>query len=558
METNSDADAPLPATPDDPAAEPVAAEVPASEPAPEMDAEFVDPPIGDEAAEASDELAQIIAAAGEGRLSAAQEERGTALLREALQSGRAGVARVVAALPKLPWLVGIRAVETVWPELTAGFRTQLLAGLAKDETDGARRMRMSLARALFKIEPPVALKIAVGVAKDLRDKESGAVAQKDAQMFSSVFIGRARPWVALLPLAELKPAEADLLVHVAVFIAFSLPHPPITQLAILKWVKENERLDKLQEPAQAAVLTGLGRWSVKWQNVLRKEVADLPEAFLAALKPPAAEPAEIEETPEAGTPEEVEAEVVDDAAAAGGETDATPRRERPVYISREEEARRKALLEGGSPPEAEEAVVATEAEDEEDEEDAETEDEALPAPREAREPRENREPREARQSGRHGSFNVTQALRQIESHVNSLRTELESTKAKLRKRDSEGQRAKAKPDVPVIEGEPTPEELARLNHQLGVRNTELQARIEELTQHAEDLAAASGAASDQPVADPEAQLRTLLALKLQEDYADFRALEQEGNDIVVQQHYRTLITHIFEVLVAQGVPFKTE
>ncbi len=548
METNSDADAPRPDTPEEPPA------VPPSE----ADSGALEASL-DTVPDAADELSEIVAAAEQGRLKAVQEDRATALLKEALQGGRAGVARVITVLPRLPWLVGVRAVETVWPDLTTGFRTQLLSGLAKDESDAARRMRLSMARALFKIDPPVGLKIAVGVAKEMRDKDTGQVSPKDAQMFSNVFVGRARPWVALLPLEELKPAEADLLVHVAAIVTFTQPHPPVTQLSVLKWIQANSRLDKLEEPAQAAVLAGVGRWSAKWQNALRKEVPELPEAILAVLKPDAPE------VPEA---ESDEAAVADEAAASGeAAPESTPRRERPVYISREEEARRKAILDGGGTLEPEEpaaAQVADEAaEDEDDEEDDEVgEKDVEREPRKergARDYREPREPRESRQaSGGRGSFNVSQALRQIESHVNALRSELETTKSRLRTREKDTQRVTRKPDVPVIEGEPTPEELARLNHQLEMRNTELQARLDDLTQQSEDIAAASGALSDQPVADLDAQLRALLALKLQEDYADFRALETEGNDIVVQQHYRTLIGHIFEVLLAQGVPLKVD
>ena len=54
------------------------------------------------------------------------------------------------------------------------------------------------------------------------------------------------------------------------------------------------------------------------------------------------------------------------------------------------------------------------------------------------------------------------------------------------------------------------------------------------------------------------QLRTLLALKLQEDFADFLALKKETNDIVVQQHYRTVLEHVFEVLQQLQIPLKTE
>jgi hypothetical protein len=541
METPADADAPRPEPTDE------APELPLTE----AGAEAEEMPL-DVVPEAGDELADLVAAAEQGRLKVAQEERTTELLKEALMGGRAGVARVVAVLPRLPWLVGVRAVETVWPELTAGFRTQLLSGLAKDETDAARRMRLSMARALYKIDPPVGLKIAVGVAKEMRDKDTGAVTAKDAQMFSNVFIGRARPWVALLPLEELKPAEADLLVNVTVLTAFSMPHPPLTQLSILKWVQANGRLDKLEEPAQAAVLAGLARWNPKWQKALRKEVAEVPEAMLAVLRP---ETPEAVDAPESAAAESDETASGDEAVAGEEGAESAPRRERPVYVSREEEARRKAILDGGGTIELE-VPAAPASEDEADEDEDEEREESEPRPE--RGPRDYREPREPRAMSGRGSFNVTQALRQIESHVNGLRSELEATKSKLRHREKDAQRAPRKPDVPVIEGEPTPEELARLNHQLGLRNAELQTRIDELTQHAEDLAAASGAHTDQPVADPDAQLRALLALKLQEDYADFRALEKEGNDIVVQQHYRTLIAHLFEVLLAQGVPLQAE
>ena len=52
---------------------------------------------------------------------------------------------------------------------------------------------------------------------------------------------------------------------------------------------------------------------------------------------------------------------------------------------------------------------------------------------------------------------------------------------------------------------------------------------------------------------PDAQLRTLLALKLQEGYGDFLALEQESRDLVARQHYRTLLREVFDVLKNEGV-----
>ena len=150
------------------------------------------------------------------------------------------------------------------------------------------------------------------------------------------------------------------------------------------------------------------------------------------------------------------------------------------------------------------------------------------------EAREPREPRESRGGGGRG-FNFNDALKGIDAHVRSLQAELAQAQAKLRQKEDRPKRAE-KSVGPIIEGEPTPEELARLNLQLESRNLELQARIDELAQHSEDLAASVGAMTSEPVSDTAAQLRSLLGFKLKEDFEDFLALEQEGNDIVVQQH----------------------
>ncbi len=535
METNSPADEP---TPEPSPAAPV--ENTAPEPPPEAPAERaaapepeaatpVEPATAEGATAAPDELGQLAEASQRARLSPADEERMGALLKEALLGGRAGVARAVEVLPAVPWIVGVRAVETVWPELTAGFRTQLLAGLAKEETDAARRIRLSLARALFKLDTPVALKLAVGVARELRDKETGILTPKQAQIFANVFIGRGKPWLAQLPLAELKPADVDALVHCAVLAVFTIPHPPVTQLGVLKWAAEQDRLGKLDAPAVEVLKKGISRWSGKWQAALRKEVAELPEPLLAILKP---EPTA--------------------AAAPAPET-------------------AKEAPEGSDPSDE---ITNPDADDESDDEDEEDEDEDAGEEDEERERRKERpvyEPRPQKASGEGQrerpvytprnaganvprNFNLTESLRQIEAYANALRADLAA--AKTRQKDD--RRRPEKSTGPIITGEPTIEELARLNQQLEARNVELQERIKDLTQHSEDLATSMGAMSSEPVHDTDAQLRTLLALKLQEDFADFLALKKETNDIVVQQHYRGLLEHVFEVLQQLEVPLKAE
>ncbi len=328
--------------------------------------------------------------------------------------------------------------------------------------------------------------------------------------------------------AELKPAEIDLLVHCAALTVFSIPHPPVTQLGVLKWAQAAGRLDKLQEPALASVLAGVGRWSAKWQNALRKEVTELPEAIAAALRP-APSTGDAEPRPAEEGAYEIEDETSGDMVAEepDDESGAQPKKERPVYEPRPQR----------------------------------TPEPAEPREREAQRERPVYTPRGGAASTEGGGsgrgFNLAATLKSIETHVQSLRNELAAAQTKLRQREERPSR-RAEKIGPIIEGEPTPEELARLNLQLEARNMELQARIDDLTQHSEDVAASVGAISGEPVSDPAAQLRTLLGLKLREDFDDFLALEQESHDLVVQQHYRTIIQHVFEVLREVQVPLEAQ
>lgn len=524
-----------------------------------------------EAAPELDPLHALAAQSQRARLSAPDEERAMTLLKETLLEGRAGVTRAVGVLPNLPWVIGVSAVTAVWKDLKTAFRAQLLSGLAKNETDAARRVRLSLARGLFKVDVPIALKLAVAVAKEMRDKETGELTPKNAQIFANVLIGRAKPWIAQIPLNDLKPTEADLLVHCALVSAFSVPHAPVTQLGVIKWAAEARRMTKLHEAAQEGVIRGLGRWSAKWQNALRKEVEDLPEPIVNALKAPAPQPGGPEES---GAPERRE------RPEAGPRKAAEPK---PADKAPADKA----------PVEAPKAAVDFEEEDEDEEEEEEDDerDETAEKPRPAeaggrehgrprpvyesktiprkpeQQPQPQQQPREQQQPRGQtpnkqgmGPFDLRETLRQIESHVAGLRSELVSTQNKLRQREQDAQKAKRSPDrapaVPIIPGEPTPDELARLNQQLEARNAELQQRIHELTQDSEDRAASMGIHGPEPVEQPDAQLRTLLALKLQEDYEDFMDLEKEKPDLVVQQHYRTVLRHVIEVLRQEGVEFE--
>ena len=508
---------PTPESPDEPRAEPFQNDEP-------------EPP-RDELAAEDDPLLILAERALSGRLPPADEERATTLLRETLLAGKKEIARAVEALPKLPWIVGVRAVETAWAEMKATARTQLLKGLAETESDAARRVRLSLARALFKQDVPLALKIAGAVAKEMRETESGELSPKHAQIFSGVFIGKAKPWVVQLPLAELKPAEASALAGVALLTVFSAPHPPVTQLAILKWVAPQSDLEKLDEPILSNIARHVSRWSAKWQNALRTEVSPLPAQIEAVLRPQnasgetsrgAAEEEEMLVTPAEGL------DAPATTAAPPSDAGEAGRKIRPVYEPRPQKS-------AG----AQEATrQSTEARSQQKE-------------RPVYQPRGN--------VSRVAQLDLGDTLRQIEGHVQWLRAELSAAQGKLRQREDEGRRSKrptAERGTTVVEGEQTIEELARTNYQLESRITELQSRIADLLSDAEDRAASMAGASGESASDADAQLRTLLALKLQDAFSDFQALERESPSVVVQQHYRALMQQIFEVLRQQNIPLK--
>jgi hypothetical protein len=427
--------------------------------------------------------------------------------------------------------------------MKATSRTQLLKALGDEDSDQVRRMRLSLARGLFKVDVPAALKVAVGAARDLRDKETGALSNKHAQIFSNVFIGKAKPWVSQLPLADVKPADADILVQCAVSAAFGLPHPPVTQLGVLKWAAEAARLAKVPASSVEIITKAVSRWSAKWQGVLRKEVAELPEEIAAALRPettsdaPGEQPQTSGEAGNSSDSNTAPAAGIEDEPAAGEENatgdapPAEPRRERPVYEPR--------------PQKPQPAAEATRDRE--------------PRERDSRKERPVYQPRNGGIAAQ--GFNLSETLRQIEAHVQSLRSELNTAQTKLRQREEDPRRSRRGSErsaAPIVEGEPTNEELARLNQQLEARNAELQVRIDELLADSEDRAVSTGAMAGEPVEDTGHQLRTLLALKLQEDYEDFLALEQEAPDFVVQQHYKSLLKDVFKVLLSEGVALKQQ
>jgi hypothetical protein len=509
------------------------------------------------------ELSELADAAMKGRLSPSDEDRATAHMGACIAGGEASAA--LAAMPKLPWILGVRAIEQSWPRIGEEARGQLLAGLAELGGDHAIRLRLSVARSLAKIDPPVGAPLAGSVCRAMWDAEKGALSAEHSKLIGNVFLGRGKPWVLQLALDGLADEDADAVASCVVYSAFNVNNPPITQLSVLRYA--GARLGRLHENLLALVAKGIGRWSGKWQSSLRREVPELPPALAAALRAgggdvpsPAlggepSEPAPDDEEGEIPLPPDLEEKLKLAIESGDQENIEAVTQEANTWRASQRPSP------GGS-----------EADDEESDENARRgrrgrrgrgdnrpEDRAERRPEgrgderrgdergERRGDRKERPAyvsREQEASRQQGVFNLGNALKQIESHVQQLRNELAATQAKIRKGD--GPRRSERGG-----GEDTnfsPDELRRLVAQLESRNAELQSRVEELLADSEQRALALAAGSD-----PIVQYRTLLKLKLQDDYGDYCALESHSPDLVVQQHYRTLIRSVFATLISEDI-----
>ena len=502
------------------------------------------------------------------RLPAEEEAQATAVLGKLLLGGRSDVARAVLCIPQLPWMVVTQATTGAWPEIKASFRTQMLAGLAKSEGEAAARIRLSLARGLFKIDQPAALKLIILTLRSMRDRTSGLLKGKGAAHFAGVLIGRGKAWILQVPTESLKPAEIELLVQSSLHGAFHAPQPPLTQIHTLKWAIGLQGALKLPSAIEELVLRSISRWSSKWQGVLKREINDLPETWLIALKPQRANgPAEAEDSEQAPASEEEQIRQSEGEIpppkhrklrqAQKGEKD-SPREVRRDSDGNHEVSKDRGNEESNSAELHENEIQADAPEEKPHRERPVYISKTIPSHSDDSISRAeyNQGANLQRRGGQGASFNLHETLRQIEAYANNLRTELASAQKLLRSNEELQKRSRrTEKIVPLpVPGSPSLDELSRLNQQLEFRNAELKARIEELTLDSEQRATSLGLAESQPKElDPCSQLKTLLAFKLQEDFEDFHALEQQAKDIVVQQHYKTVLKHVFDVLQNEGI-----
>ncbi len=520
-------------------------------------------------------LAELATRAASTRLRQSEEEEAVTILKGLLTSGGHSLTPALAALPALNWNVGATAVTSAWAEMSHTAREAFVTGLKREDqrTEPARRIRLSLARGLFKQDVEVAAKIIGAVCAEMK-KSAGEepLSKSERRNFDAVMIGKGRPWICQLPLADWRPAESAAVLHVAVAACFAGGNvPPFTQLSLLKWIADADRLDKLPEDSLQLAIDGVARWSPKWKAALKKEIAVLPEPLAALV-------ADVELAPARALEESGDAEKSDD-------------REATVDAGRDDSY-------DDDDEDEDDEEDTDDAEAGEDNENAESDgppadadaatDTAKPERRMTRRERgrlrrlgksvaqaasvdangstgesaTDDSPRREKSGGRfERSFDVREALRQIERQYSQLKTELDVARSNLRQRDenftkpSRGRRGRAAEpaEAPMPESEVTA--LRQHNQRLEESVAELRARVDELTGAAEDEATSRDAFSDGPAPGERAQFQTLLGIKLAQAKSDFEAMLGRERDDVFDENYKTLLARVFDLLREHGVTF---
>jgi len=472
------------------------------------------------------QLQALLDAAKGGRPSPADEERAVQLLKQTIPRGPKALPAALDALLTLQWSASVKAVTEAWPETKPAGRARLLTGLARQDGDISRRIRLSLARGLHAQDPASALKLIQGVC-DAMGGAAGGSTNKDRQVFANVMLGKARPWLVNIAMAEMKPADALKLIIPALESCHQAPI--FTQIWVLRWIIDAGKFDSLSPEHIASIGKSINRWQPRWRKELRKIIPKLPESLESALgddRPPA-RPAAIAST-------EAEREGAQSASAAPAPED--------------EDA--------GDEEEEDDEDDEEEDEDQEDEEEVDEDDPAATLAAIAAQPPRQRpqSPQQQRGGGRDRGdrggqpFDLIRSLREIESYVNRLRSELQQAQVAARKREQPPRRGQQQP---ALSGEET-EELRRHNAQLEEQNQEMRQRIEDLLSDHEDRAATLG------VNDSLEQFKIFLGLKLKEDFADYAAISRESLNEVVRRHAHEILGHLFAVLQSEGVRFDRE
>ncbi len=421
-----------------------------------------------------DELRTIIENSRNGRLSPADEQKGAALFKELVMSGGKALSGALELLGDLPWFVPVNGALEAWPQLSPIKQRNFLAALRPLESDASRRMRLSIARGLHKIDASSALRLIVATLQTLRT-ENG-LESKDRQIFFSVLIGKNKPWLLQLDLKSLKPSEAQLLALTAIECSTGANPPSI--IAVIEWAKPFQPLNTIPEPVQQELAKTFGKWSSRWQKQLT--VQDLPPILSELIQ------AKLAKDPN---------QLPDQRTVPVARSHA----QEPVQHPRQHARHSQAHQPGKSP--------------------------SLAINPNQSEKSYRQKPEKPLPNNLRPIPDLSDLLKEVEAHFNYLREELQTAKNQLRQLHLPAKQVDTHSPETGKEVGKLREENARLTETVKV----LRETLNDLASQNFDQAVSRKADTEAPVTDPVEQYKALLTLRLREQIVNFQTLNRENH-----------------------------
>ena len=421
-----------------------------------------------------DELRIIIENSRKGRLSPADEQKGAALFKELVMSGGKALSGALELLGDLPWFVPVNGALEAWPQLSPIKQRNFLAALKPLESDASRRMRLSIARGLHKIDASAALKLIVATLQSLRT-ENG-LEPKDRQIFFSVLIGKNKPWLLQLDLKSLKPSEAQLLALTAIECSASASPPSV--VAVIQWAKPFQPLNTIPEPVQQELAKTFGKWNPRWQKQLAGQ--ELPPILSEVIQ----------------------------AKLAKAPNQLLEQRTAPVARSHSPEPVQHTGQHSRHPQVHQPRKSHSLAVDPNQPEKSYRQKSEKPVPNHQR-----------------PIPDLSDLLKEVEAHFNLLREELQFVKNQLRQSQVPAKQTDTLSTETGKEVGKLREENARLTETVRV----LRETLNDLASQNFDQAVSRKADTEAPVTDPVEQYKSFLTLKLREQIVNFQTLNRENH-----------------------------
>lgn len=428
-----------------------------------------------------------------GRLAAADEQAGASSFRDLVLGGGKSLAAALDLLNELPWYIPVNGTVDAWAQLTPARKRSFLAALRPLQTEVALRMRLSIARGLFKVDPESTLKLIVSTLGEMH--KSGNLQGRDRSAVANVLIGKTKPWLFQLDLSKLKAADAKL-IAVCALEACTAASPPAA-FSVIEWAKPYAEVSALNGEARSELTRGLAKWAGRWQRQIAK--LDLPDdvrAQVGAVKSSPPQPAAPDSA--SGTPAPVPTPSADPDALPPAQSQAPPSRGK------------------ASKPEAPRHA-------------------ARPAPAQ----------KTPQRPAVKDNLAISELLRQVEHRFEQVKGELHAARQQLRNLTPVNGSSGGSPPAHSSELHKLREENSRLTEEV----QQLRSTLDELAADRFDVAISRRADTGQPENDPLSQYQSLLTLKLRDEIMRFQALNRENH----LDGLPLLLENVINVLEAHGI-----